>query len=86
MLPSLSEVRSIVKNPKGILKYWRRERNLERFLKTYRSSIEEYLAEANDLTKRMTQQTRNLEATPSTMLTKLKGPIVYVCVRTMTPS
>lgn len=67
-----------------MLKYFKKEKNLKRFLNVGKKDIKKFLAEADDLTKMMLKRTGNLIL--DTMLSKLRGPIVYVCVRASEPS
>jgi len=73
----------LFKQPKLLLSYLLREKNLRRFLGVEKAEVKMYLREAQNFTNQMLKLATNPEL--GTMLSPLRGPIVYVCVRTLKP-
>lgn len=73
----------LFKQPKLVISYFLREKNLRKFLGIEKAEVKMYLREAQNLAKQMLKLAGNTEL--GTMLSPLRGPIVYVCVRTLKP-
>lgn len=73
----------LFKQPKLFISYLLREENLRKYLGIEKAEVKMYLREAQNLTKQMLKLAGNTEL--GTMLSPLRGPIVYVCVRTLKP-
>lgn len=86
MCKSLSSrnIFALIKRPKLLFKYLLRERNLTNFLGCERGVVNKYLLEANQITRDMLRLVGNSEL--GTILSPLRGPIVYVCVRVLKPN
>lgn len=70
-------------HPRSLINYLQREIKLGHFLGLEKSIIKAFFREANQITKDMSLYTRNSKF--GTMLSVLRGPIVYVCVRALKP-
>jgi len=82
----VSKFLAILKRPEMVLKYFRREKNLQLLLNIGMRDVKTYLLEAERLSKAMLKITTEVESELGTMCSKLRGPIVYTCVRAIKPS
>lgn len=73
----------LIKQPKLLLSYLLREKSLSKFLGIGKAEVKMYLREAQNFTNQMLKLATNPEL--GTMLSPLRGPIVYVCIRTFKP-
>jgi predicted O-methyltransferase YrrM len=73
-----------IRHPKLLFKYLLRERNLVNFFNAERSEVKAYLREADNITHELALKLPK-NAKLGTMLSPLRGPIVYVCVRILKP-
>lgn len=80
----LTNILSLIKDPSLFFKYFRRERNLVNFLDLEESKVKQYLKEADKITRDMLRQVEDAEL--GTMLSLLRGPIIYVCTRALKPA
>jgi len=80
----LENMSVLIKNPNLLLKFVLRQRNLAKFLDLKTREVRNYLKEADKITKRMLLLTRGLDKT-GTMLSPLRGPVLYTCVRALKP-
>jgi predicted O-methyltransferase YrrM len=74
----------VISRPKLLIKYLLRERNLENLLQLRKGEAKEYLREADRITGAVARLAR--KAALGAMLSQLRGPIVYACVRTLKPA
>jgi len=79
-----TNISPLIKNPRLFFKYLRREKNLANFLGLEKSAVEVYLRQADQITRTMLRLTENTEL--GTMLSPLRGPIIYVCTRALKPT
>ena len=79
-----TNISPLIKHPRLFFEYLSRERNLANFLGLEKSEVKEYLRETDDVTRTMLKLTENAEL--GTMLSPLRGPIVYVCTRALKPA
>jgi len=79
-----TNISPLIKHPRLFFKYLLRERNLANFLGLEKSEVKGYLREADQITRWMLRLTGNVEL--GTMLSPLRGPIVYVCTRALKPA
>ena len=73
-----------IKHPTLLFKYLRRERNLADFFGAKKSEVKAYLSEADQITNELALKLPK-NARLGTMVSPLRGPIVYVCVRILKP-
>jgi predicted O-methyltransferase YrrM len=78
------KILSLIRDPSLLIKYVRRERNLASFLNLDKGTVKEYLLESEQVTERMLRLTGGAEL--GAMLSPLRGPIVYVCIRALKPA
>ncbi|MEM3610309.1 MAG: class I SAM-dependent methyltransferase [Candidatus Anstonellales archaeon] len=74
----------VLNNPKLLLKFLLRNRNLAKFLQIDEKDVKRYFKESDKITNYIISSIKGSKVT-STMCTPLRGPIVYVCVRALKP-
>jgi len=80
----LRDALTSIKHPTLLLKYLQRERNVANFFGAEKSEVKAYLSEADQITYELALKLpKNAEL--GMMLSPLRGPIVYVCVRMLQP-
>lgn len=80
----LRNILASIKHPHLLFKYLRRERNLADFFGVEKTEVKAYLSESNLITRDLLKLTKNSNL--GTMLSPLRGPIVYTCVRILKPA
>jgi hypothetical protein len=80
----LRDALTLIKHPALLFKYLLRERNLANFFGVEKGEVKAYLLEANQITYELALRLpKNVKL--GTMISPLRGPIVYVCVRILKP-
>jgi len=75
-------------NLKLIFKFLVRKQMLAKFLECDEDEIKNYLKEADEITRIMLKMIKiknNFDTIQSTMLSPLRGPVLYVCIRALKP-